>query len=30
MKYLVINGSPHKGNTWKIVECALEVISKKG
>ncbi len=29
MEYLIINGSPHKGNTWKIVECALEVISKK-
>ncbi len=20
MKYLIINGSPHKGNTWKLAE----------
>lgn len=26
MKYLVINGSPHKGNTWKLVQIAIEQI----
>lgn len=28
MKYLVINGSPHKGNTWKIVKVAMEQIKE--
>ncbi len=28
MKYLIINGSPHKGNTWKIVQIAMEQIEK--
>jgi len=28
MKYLVINGSPHKGNTWKIVKIAMELIKE--
>lgn len=28
MKYLIINGSPHKGNTWKLVEIVIENISK--
>lgn len=28
MKYLVINGSPHKGNTWKVVKSALVNIKK--
>jgi multimeric flavodoxin WrbA len=27
--YLIINGSPHKGNTWKIVEAVKENIQKK-
>lgn len=26
MKYLIINGSPHKGNTWKVAETAKENI----
>jgi len=26
MKYFIINGSPHKGNTWKLVECADGII----
>lgn len=26
MKYLVINGSPHKGNTWKLVEYAISYV----
>lgn len=29
MKYLIINGSPHKGNTWKIVELAKETIQRE-
>lgn len=29
MKYLVINGSPHKGNTWKLAEYAVECIKKQ-
>lgn len=28
MKYLIINGSPHKGNTWKLVEIAMETLLK--
>lgn len=28
MKYLVINGSPHKGNTWKLAELAMEEIRR--
>lgn len=28
MKYLMINGSPHKGNTWKIAEMVKENIQK--
>jgi multimeric flavodoxin WrbA len=28
MKYLVINGSPHKGNTWKLVECAVSYVKE--
>lgn len=27
MKYLIINGSPHRGNTWRIVELAKEYIN---
>jgi len=27
MKYLIINGSPHKGNTWKLVERVKKDIS---
>lgn len=27
--YLIINGSPHKGNTWKLVEVAKEAIQKE-
>lgn len=29
MNYLIINGSPHKGNTWKIVELAKGNIQVK-
>lgn len=29
MKYVIINGSPHKGNTWKIVQLAKESIQAK-
>lgn len=28
MKYLIINGSPRKGNTWKLVEAAQSSLSK--
>lgn len=28
MKYLVLNGSPHKGNTWRLVECAINKIKQ--
>jgi len=28
MKYLIINGSPHKGNTWKVAKSAMENIKK--
>ncbi|HHW68198.1 MAG: hypothetical protein PWP07_2373 [Epulopiscium sp.] len=28
MKYLVINGSPHKGNTWKVAESSMKNIKK--
>ncbi|WP_455716205.1 flavodoxin family protein [Anaerosporobacter sp.] len=28
MKYLVINGSPHKGNTWKLVEYAVSYVKE--
>lgn len=28
MKYLVINGSPHRGNTWKIVKVAMEHLKE--
>ena len=23
MKYLIINGSPHRGNTWTVVQAAI-------
>ena len=26
IQYLVINGSPHKGNTWKLVEYAVSYV----
>ena len=26
MRYLVINGSPHRGNTWKLTLQAMETI----
>ncbi|SHM12138.1 NADPH-dependent FMN reductase [Anaerosporobacter mobilis DSM 15930] len=26
MRYLVINGSPHKGNTWRLVEYAVSYV----
>ena len=26
MNYLLINGSPHRGNTWKVAESAMENI----
>lgn len=29
MKYLIVNGSPHKGNTWKLVECVVRYIKEK-
>ncbi len=29
MKFLLINGSPHKGNTWKIVEQVRAEIQKE-
>lgn len=29
MKYLIINGSPHKGNTWKLTLAAKEEILKR-
>ncbi len=29
MKYLIINGTPHKGNTWKLVQLAKESIQLK-
>ena len=28
MKYLIINGSPRKGNTWKLVEVAKAALMK--
>ncbi len=28
MKYLIINGSPHQGNTWELVKLARENIKK--
>ncbi|MFA9377027.1 MAG: flavodoxin family protein [Lachnotalea sp.] len=28
MQYLVINGSPHKGNTWKVVKMVMEQLKK--
>lgn len=28
MKYLIINGSPHKGNTWKLVEDAVSRVKQ--
>lgn len=30
MNILIINGSPHKGNTWKLVECAKEYLMECG
>ena len=27
MKYLIINGSPHKGNTWRLVKIAQSALS---
>ena len=29
MRYLVVNGSPHKGNTWKLALAAMESIRKQ-
>lgn len=29
MRYLIINGSPHKGNTWKLALKAMEYIQKE-
>jgi multimeric flavodoxin WrbA len=29
MNYLVINGSPHKGNTWKVLELVISDIRSK-
>ena len=29
MKFLIINGSPHKGNTWQIVELVKDYIQQK-
>jgi multimeric flavodoxin WrbA len=29
MRYLIINGSPHKGNTWKLALNAMECIRKE-
>lgn len=29
MRYLIINGSPHKGNTWKLAECVVRNIKEK-
>lgn len=29
MRYLILNGSPHKGNTWKLVELARENIRRE-
>lgn len=29
MRYLVINGSPHRGNTWKLALSAMESIRKE-
>ncbi len=29
MRYVVINGSPHKGNTWRLALQAMETISEK-
>lgn len=29
MRYLVINGSPHRGNTWKLALAAMESIRKE-
>lgn len=29
MKFLIINGSPHKGNTWKLVELVKANIQKE-
>lgn len=28
MRYVVINGSPHKGNTWKLVEYAVFCVKE--
>ena len=28
MRYLVMNGSPHKGNTWSVAKSAMEQITK--
>lgn len=27
MNYLIMNGSPHRGNTWKLVELIKEQLS---
>lgn len=29
MKYLVLNGSPGRGNTWKLVQLAMEIIKEE-
>ncbi len=29
MKYLLINGSPHKGNTWRLVEVVKEKLQEE-
>ena len=29
MKYLVINGSPHKGNTWSVANAAMGFYKQK-
>ena len=28
MKYLIINGSPHRGNTWTVVQAAMKRIKE--
>ena len=28
MKYLIINGSPHKGNTWKVTQAIMEQLKE--
>ena len=28
MKYLIINGSPHRGNTWTVVQAAMKKIKE--